>query len=113
MSPLKVVLQAKAQVDRTTPQPPACFYLGEPALPIAGTPAPLPCPFCGEVQLVAIHLEYKDAGEMRAHAECSNCGAETCGVSTGPDLGFLDSYSIFCEAARLWNERAPAKEVQS
>src|SRR5262245_19723224 len=83
----------------------ACFRLDEPSVPIAGTPAPLPCPFCDGTDSARIVVEYPDGGGYRAHAECIKCGAETCGVSTEDGTGFTRCHEVVYEAARLWNVR--------
>lgn len=60
--------------------------------PIPGTPAPVPCPFCGTVELVAIEdCSCEDTPSF--HVNCDQCGAE------GP---IADSA---LEAATAWNAR--------
>jgi predicted RNA-binding Zn-ribbon protein involved in translation (DUF1610 family) len=72
-------------------------------LPIAGTPAPKPCPFCGKVDCSIVFND--DPKYPSAHVECDNCGVE--GPSSGDedDKARHGSYWRASEAARLWNER--------
>lgn len=70
-------------------------------LPIAGTPAPKPCPFCGVADCSIVFGEVQENGSQSAHVECDHCGAEApYGVAEGGS-----SYDLALSAARMWNER--------
>ena len=78
-------------------------------LPIAGTPAPEPCPFCG-VTDVSIVFTDSDERSAAAHVECANCGAEAPYACEDPeDTTKRGSYWLAMEAARVWNTRGGAK----
>lgn len=82
---------------------PRCFWIvGNFDLPIAGTPEPLPCPFCSTVEDVGIVLARDGAGHPLAHVECSRCGVQA--AHAGGDT-FQMGYEAVLEAARLWNAR--------
>ncbi len=82
----------------------------------AGTPAPLPCPFCGgRDDVVSVVIErMADTGSVRAYIQCEGCGCQSAfamdndeevveavrpGVGSGP-------YCTVLEAAKRWNARA-------
>jgi hypothetical protein len=69
-------------------------------LPIAGTPAPKPCPFCG---VTDVSIEFTNGEYPSAYVQCDHCGVE--GAHAGEDEGREGSYALALEAARLWNER--------
>ncbi|MBX5459730.1 MAG: hypothetical protein IRZ28_01455 [Steroidobacteraceae bacterium] len=83
------------------------FYDYKHELPIAKTPAPKPCPFCG-VTDVAI---YFDVGEhSSAHAQCENCGTEApFACEDHQDEAKRGNYWLAMEAARIWNTRGGAR----
>jgi hypothetical protein len=78
-------------------------------LPIAGTPPPKPCPFCGMTDCSIVFTEATGNGDRRsAFVQCDHCGMETGHVCKGgPASGPPDSssYALAREAARLWNDR--------
>ena len=79
-------------------------------IPIAGTPTPRPCPWCGESATVELKNEGTDLEpNWWAFAQCDGCGVkgpEADGSSEGDD----DSIHGLCvEAARMWNERKGAQ----
>lgn len=87
----------------------AHFCLNEPAVYIAGTPRPFPCPWCGPAHLDDITLvlgEPDSEGHRTAHVECTACGAEGPGAYDGPEAR-KDSQELVVEAARLWNDGPP------
>lgn len=80
-----------------------CFTDFDYGLPIADTPAPLPCPFCGSDDHMGVII--KNDPSITAVVECGNCGID--GPMTGFDeeRPFTSYHELVKEAARLWNER--------
>lgn len=73
-------------------------------LPIAGTPKPKSCPFCGKTDDIRLVIKDTQAPHKRVHAECGVCGAEAPGVCTDQD----DVHSLYgacMKAALYWNTR--------
>lgn len=95
----KVVAAVSTRADsRSAPCDKSAHFCDlERDLPIAGTPAPKPCPFCG-VTDVAIKF---NSEHPLALVQCQNCGVEGPYGRSEDD----DSYGRALEAARLWNER--------
>ena len=91
----------------------AHFHEKETGLPIAGTPAPVACPFCGEDgDNIVIMLKEKTGGVC---VECCYCGAEAAYAAPEPENGLVTRMDCIMDAARVWNTRkAPrsAAEVQ-
>jgi hypothetical protein len=71
-------------------------------LPIAGTPAPKPCPFCGKTDVAIL---FGDRESPHAHVECQHCGAEAPFACETEDGKVKGSFGLALEAARLWNDR--------
>lgn len=84
---------------------PHFYATGDFDIPIAGTPEPLPCPFCGAVDRVGIVLGRNEDGSPRAYVECGRCGAES--PSVGGEI-YPDGYHVALAAAQRWNTRTPA-----
>jgi len=87
------------------------FCLASPELrfreiPIAGTPAPKPCPFCGESAAIELKNQGTEADPTWwAFAHCDGCGVrgpEADGGSEGDDESL---HGLCVEAARMWNAR--------
>jgi hypothetical protein len=102
------VLSASLQPSERQPRPPADnrilqFVDYRTGAPIAGLPAPLPCPFCGKTD-VGILIAGK---VLLAYAECGHCGIE-CGHA-GLEDGVEDSEASRLEmtwrVATFWNTR--------
>lgn len=108
--------------DRMVPEKPAsaelpCFYTNADDLPIRGTPAPLPCPFCGASDQISVVIERRsdNAGVayVYVHIQCDACGCEAAGASsTDEDVTEAieagvgsGPYCATLEAAKRWNER--------
>lgn len=93
----------------------AHFHEKDTGLPIAETPAPVPCPFCG-AQGDDIVIVLKDGGGRVCDAvcvECCRCGVEAAYASTDPERGLVTRMDCIMEATRLWNTRAvPGEEVR-
>ncbi|MEJ1960724.1 MAG: Lar family restriction alleviation protein [Gammaproteobacteria bacterium] len=70
-------------------------------MPIAGTPRPKPCPFCGEDD--SISLVIKELTQV--HVECSSCGAQAPAVSSDDQEDDGSTYSLVLKAAKQWNTR--------
>ncbi|MGH8209300.1 MAG: hypothetical protein ACREU6_06815 [Steroidobacteraceae bacterium] len=83
----------------------AHFYECQYGIPIAGTPKPLPCPFCGDDECISIVFGHNGSGPM-AHVECGHCGAEAGYSGRDEELGLLDHMDCAKNAARLWNTRS-------
>lgn len=91
------------------------FVLYESNLPVAGLPPPLPCPFCGCLD-IKINLKRDKLPDLtsywRANCWCEGCGCES-GETTTRDEGVTDSaspvislqYGLVMTAARRWNRR--------
>lgn len=76
-------------------------------LPIAGTPAPKPCPFCGGTDCSVVFRSDADntgSAYTMTHVQCETCGAEA-GYVSDRDAGFTTSYDLALESARIWNSR--------
>jgi hypothetical protein len=88
---------------------PQHFTLDEPAVRLAGTPPPLPCPWCDEADGVTLVLnDPASDGTRSAHCECTVCGAEAPGAFSGPE-DHKDSQQLVVEAAQMWNQRGGLK----
>jgi hypothetical protein len=97
-------------------KPKKCFTESVYGLPIAGTPEPKPCPFCGNTVIEISFDSSKDAG-LIAKAGCGNCGAELPPSTTDmlqdreafegrPDDRRFDYFDVALDAARHWNDRS-------
>jgi hypothetical protein len=95
----------KAHFCLTVPQ------LGWEEIPIAGTPAPKPCVYCGEVANISLRKEGADSRpRWFAFGECIGCGSrgpEAEGACEGDDQSI---HGLSVEAARLWNCRKGGAE---
>jgi Lar family restriction alleviation protein len=83
-------------VREAEPRDPGTYFVETyESKPLYGTPAPLPCPYCGDRDMVSIteRAAPEDDQGPSYYAECQGCGAE------GP------SGSTQLEAARAWNTR--------
>jgi hypothetical protein len=87
------------------------FCVGEFELPVAGLPAPVPCPFCGQTD-VRLEVE-RDEGKPTCSAECARCGMRAAFAIFDDESGIVSSYEVIRESARLWNKRTPPKEAQA
>jgi hypothetical protein len=83
----------------------SCFCESDHDLPIAGTPPPEPCPFCGSHDIVLVLDPADEKGRPRAHVECTGCGAEGTPVNCHGDE-FRSTYDVIHEACGKWNRRA-------
>lgn len=84
-----------------------CFVETTYSLPIAGTPEPLHCPWCGDNSMVSITIDETvrdgDGIHLRAHAKCQGCGLELCGEMVPGATGSYTDVAI--AAAKQWNAR--------
>jgi hypothetical protein len=84
------------------------FCVAPQGLPIAGSPRPEPCPWCGDSTSMQITVEERrDSDGKRfdvAYVECMECGGRAPEI-TSHDDGIHDSYGLMLKAARRWNER--------
>lgn len=85
-----------------------CFTDFDYGLPIAGTPAPLPCPFCGSDEDMGIILKAggKDAV---AYVECGHCGIDGPMANCDDERPFTSYHDLVKTAARFWNTRPEPK----
>lgn len=93
----------------------AHFHEKETDLPIAGTPAPVPCPFCGaQGDDIVIVLQSGDGAVADAVCvECCHCGVEAAYASTDEEQGLVTRMDCVMEATRLWNTRSgPGEEAR-
>jgi len=85
-------------VDNTRPpqqhiRPTDCF-VDDDGRPIAGTPPPEPCPFCGSGSGSLTVVHYDDGPCPYYAVDCTRCGCEGPGCDSA------------VEAAQGWNRRA-------
>jgi hypothetical protein len=88
------------------------FTVAEDDLPIAGTPRPAACPFCGkwtDISLVLRKVTEAEGGPYTvAHVQCDNCGAEAPSACSTEE-GLRDRFALVLAAAQRWNSRGGAK----
>lgn len=83
-------------------------------MPIAGTPPPLPYPWCGKTDGVTLVIKDETDRDGKpyigAHCECTVCGAEAPGTSSWEEDDPLcrSKYGLALKAAQLWNTRGGA-----
>jgi len=72
-------------------------------LPIAGTEALMPCPFCAE--RAHVDLMQQESGKFWARAQCSGCGIHGPEADAGSEGEDETIHGLMVEAARMWNAR--------
>lgn len=109
--------EAAERRRRHSAHPAPCFHELENDLPIAGTPAPRPCPFSGSRDDISVVLERRSdsagGSYVCAHVQCDHCGCEA-GYAASIDDSVAEAieagegsgpYCTVMAATRRWNER--------
>lgn len=78
-------------------------------MPIAGTPRPKPCPFCGKGDSISVVIEdelkdHEGKAYTRVHVDCGVCGAESPAALSSVEAD-SSTYGLVLAAVRYWQCR--------